>query len=124
MFRRIISAMAFAGFATAAPAADLLMVEQTGCAYCVLWHKQIGPIYPKTAAGATAPLAQIQLTDLKDDGPAIKRPVVFTPTFLLVENGAEIARLEGYAGEDFFWPLVEKMISDHTPLAAKPVAVN
>ncbi len=39
------------------------------------------------------------------------RSVKFTPTFVLVENGQELARIEGYPGEDFFWWLLTEMLS-------------
>jgi hypothetical protein len=42
------------------------------------------------------------------------RPVVFTPTFVLVEDGQELARIEGYPGEDFFWGLLARMLEEHT----------
>ena len=37
------------------------------------------------------------------------RPV-FTPTFILVADGREAGRIEGYPGEDFFWGLLAKML--------------
>lgn len=88
----------------------LVMFEQAGCSYCALWHKQIGPIYPKTTAGTVAPLDAVNLHgNWKDDIDVKSRPR-FTPTFVLVRDGVEIDRLEGYPGEDFFWGLVEKML--------------
>jgi hypothetical protein len=35
----------------------------------------------------------------------------FTPTFVLVEDGREIARLRGYPGDQFFWALVDEMLA-------------
>ena len=29
-------------------------------------------------------------------------------------GGAEIARMEGYVGEDFFWPIFAKLLGEHT----------
>ena len=44
----------------------------------------------------------------------VQRRVTFTPTFLVVQDGREIARLEGYPGEQFFWPVLNKLGMDHT----------
>jgi hypothetical protein len=33
---------------------------------------------------------------------------------VLVKDGVEVARLEGYPGEDFFWGLLGRMLSEHT----------
>lgn len=105
----MLKAMAIiaAGFAAAPAVADpvLLMAEEGGCAWCARWHAEIAPIYPKTAEGRAAPL---QTYDLHRDTPrvAFDRKVRFTPTFILVEDGKELGRIEGYPGEDFFWGLL------------------
>ena len=37
----------------------------------------------------------------------------FTPTFILVNDGAELGRIEGYLGEDFFWALLGMLLKGH-----------
>ena len=93
-----------------AAAAELIMFRRAGCPYCAAWDRTIGPIYPRTELSRRAPL---RLLDLDHDAPAriaLKTPVRFTPTFVLVDDGREIGRIEGYAGEDFFWALLEKLM--------------
>lgn len=93
---------------------QLVMVEQPGCAYCAAWDDQIGPAYPKTPEGQFAPLLRADLHMGPPEGVTYDRPVRFTPTFILVEDGVEIARMEGYVGEDFFWPIFSKLLQDKT----------
>ena len=105
---------AFFGLAVSSARAEtvLIMAEETGCMWCALWNKQIAPIYPKTAEGRAAPLRRI---DIHDDPPpdiAFARRLTFTPTFVLVNEGKEVARIEGYPGEDFFWGLLEQMLRE------------
>lgn len=92
----------------------LVMVEQPGCVYCQRWDAEIGPAYPKTDEGKFAPLIRADLREGPPDGITYARRVLFTPTFILIENGQEKARMEGYPGEDFFWPLLTKLLSDNT----------
>lgn len=99
-----------------ARAVELVMVEQHGCEWCARWNEEIAPIYPKTAEGVFAPLRRVDLRNLPTDLTTARR-VNFTPTFLIVKEGREIARLEGYPGEDFFWPLLEAMLRDHAGFA-------
>lgn len=94
-------------------AAELLMVREDNCPWCIVWDEEIGPIYPKTPEGKFAPLIHVDLDESIDDTRILKS-VIYTPTFILVENGVEIARLEGYPGEDFFWTLLEEMLSKKT----------
>ncbi len=93
-------------------AVELVMVEQPGCYTCKQWNAEIGPIYPKTEAGLLAPLRREQLRQKPADL-TYARAVNFTPTFILIEDGQEIARLEGYPGEDFFWWHIENLLAEH-----------
>lgn len=108
----LICACLAVGVAGPLRAAELVMVEQHGCHWCAQWNEEIGPIYPKTDAGARAPLRRVQIRDLPDDI-AFTSPPVFTPTFVLVHEGRELARLEGYAGDEFFWFTLEKLLDAH-----------
>jgi hypothetical protein len=105
---------ALALMALMAQAAELVMVERDGCAYCKAWKEQIGPAYPNTDLGQFAPLRLVNIRDGAPAGVSFARPVVFTPTFILIEDGAELGRIEGYPGEDFFWGLLEKMLKEKT----------
>ena len=92
----------------------LLMFEEIGCYWCGKWNGKIGPIYPKTAEGRTAPLQRIDIHAGIPAGIKIKSRPQFTPTFVVIRDGLEIGRIEGYPGEDFFWALLEQ-IMETTP---------
>ncbi|MCZ0812835.1 MAG: thioredoxin fold domain-containing protein [Pseudomonadota bacterium] len=109
--------------APAAHAVELIMVEQAGCHYCIQWKDEIGPVYPKTEVGAYAPLRMISISQSPPEGVDFARPVLFTPTFILVDEDRELARIEGYPGEDFFWGLLEKLLTEHTDFA-QPAKTN
>jgi hypothetical protein len=98
-----------AGFAAQARAAELLMFRRAGCPWCLAWDEAVGPIYPKSDLGRRLPLRPVDLD--RDPPPAVilVRPVRFTPTFVVVDEGREIGRIEGYPGEDFFWSLLDKL---------------
>ncbi|KEO56294.1 hypothetical protein [Thioclava pacifica] len=91
----------------------LLMVEQVGCVYCRMWEHDLGPIYPKTPEGQVAPLERVDLHKPFPEGITItKGKPLFTPTFILLRDGVEIDRIEGYASEDFFWGLLGQALQD------------
>ena len=90
----------------------LLMAEEAGCAWCARWNTEIAEIYPKTPEGKAAPLERY---DIHGDAPqdvTFASRVRFTPTFILVRDGTELGRIEGYPGEDFFWWLLTKLLDD------------
>lgn len=103
------------GAVIALPAAawQLVMVEQVGCSYCARWHAEVGDAYPLTDVGRFAPLRPVDLHRPLPGDLTLARRAVFTPTFVLVDDtGTEAARIEGYPGEDFFWTLLERMLTD------------
>lgn len=108
----IIAAMLLLAGLTTGPAraAELLMFELEGCAWCQAWHREIGPIYPKTAEAQRAPLKRLDLFADRPPEYAAIAGVRFTPTFVLVHDGREIGRIEGYPGEDFFWALLGDLL--------------
>ncbi|MGB6791991.1 MAG: hypothetical protein WBE53_11300, partial [Pseudolabrys sp.] len=44
-----------------ARAAELIIFEQAGCAWCETFDREIAPIYPKTAEGQRAPLRRVNI---------------------------------------------------------------
>lgn len=101
------------GFSTAqAQDLRLLMVEQAGCYYCRVFNRDIAPVYEKSTEGQAAPLVHVQLRGDLPDGVTLNAQPFVTPTFILIgPDGAEIERLTGFPGEDFFWPYISDMIT-------------
>ncbi|WP_142082060.1 hypothetical protein [Roseinatronobacter monicus] len=101
------------GFSTAqAQDLRLLMVEQAGCYYCRVFNRDIAPVYEKSTEGQAAPLVHVQLRGALPEGVTLDTQPFVTPTFILIgPDGAEIERLTGFPGEDFFWPYVSDMIA-------------
>lgn len=95
-------------------AAELIMVEQRGCHWCAQWNAEIGSIYPKTDEGKFAPLRRIDLHQKTPDDLNFNGRAVFTPTFILVEDGQELARMEGYGGDELFWWGLSSLLKEHT----------
>ena len=95
-------------------AVELVMVEREGCHYCIRWKNDVGPIYPKTQAGQFAPLRIIDIDETRADPTPYKSPIIYTPTFVLMNDGAEVSRMEGYASEDFFWGVLEMTLERET----------
>lgn len=109
----VVASTAYGVETTPAPLYQLVMVEEDGCVWCERWNAEIAPAYPKSAEGQFAPLRRVDITAIPNDLTPTRR-VNFTPTFLLVLNGQELARIEGYPGDNFFWPLLGRMLMDYT----------
>lgn len=106
----LISGMFFASSLLKAHAAELIMFEQTGCAWCETFDREISAIYPKTAEGQRAPLRRVNIDHPLPLDLSFIEVERLAPLFVLVENGSEIGRIRGYPGEDNFWGLLGAMI--------------
>ena len=105
-----------------ARAAELVMFERAGCPWCARWDAEVAPSYGKTREGQFAPLRRHNVDRGQPKDIALERPVRYTPTFVLVDEGKEVARITGYMDNAMFWgtlmPLIAKLKT--TGDAARP----
>ncbi len=108
--RWVLAAIAMLVAAGAAHAAELVVMQQPGCAWCARFEAEIAPAYANSEEGRRAPLRRVDITRQLPTDLAAVAPEHFTPTFVLVDKGIEVARLRGYPGDQFFWFLIDDML--------------
>ena len=110
--RRIVIALAalLVVVASRAPAAELIMIEEKWCDWCALWEAEVGVVYAKTDEGRQAPLRKVDIHGDQVEALPLAMGVQYTPTFILLDDGVEIGRIEGYPGEDFFWGMLGQLL--------------
>ncbi len=106
----VTGVLMLAGMGAPLQAAELLMFESSGCTYCIMWKDQLGGVYPKTSEGKQAPLRRIEISEQKKTDGLVK-PVRLTPTFVLMDEGREIGRIQGYGGEEMFWFMLDELLA-------------
>jgi len=103
----LLGAISIALSLAPARAAELVMFEQAGCAWCETFDREIAPTYGKTEEGLRAPLRRVDTAQPVPPDLAFIETERLTPLFVLVDRGREIGRIRGYPGEDFFWGLLD-----------------
>ncbi len=113
IFSFIMVAFAFLLLSSNAVLAEvkLLMFEKEGCYWCQKWKEEVGVVYDKSPEGKIAKLEIIMMSEGLPEQYELNSTIIYSPTFVLVEDNMEIGRIEGYPGEDFFWGLLEKLIA-------------
>jgi thioredoxin-related protein len=106
----LLGAISIALSLAPARAAELVMFEQAGCAWCESFDREIAPIYGKTEEGLRAPLRRVDTAQPVPPDLAFIETERLTPLFVLVDRGREIGRIRGYPGEDFFWGLLDVLM--------------
>lgn len=109
--RVLLFGATFVAFAVGtARAAELVMFEEAGCAWCQAFDREIAPVYGKTAEGLRAPLRRVNIASTLPSDLAFISVERLTPLFVLIDKGREIGRIRGYPGEDHFWGLLGALI--------------
>ena len=112
----------FSALAQPAAAAELLMFKEDACPWCMKFEREVGRIYDNTPESKIAPLKRIDIDDIPEEYAHVM-PVIYTPTFILLDDEKHvIGRIEGYPGFDFFWlrlgELLDKLKKHETQKAA------
>ncbi|WP_371420841.1 hypothetical protein [Tardiphaga sp.] len=103
-----------------AQASELVMFERAGCVWCQRWDREIAPIYDKTDEAKVLPLRRVDIDRDKPTDITLASPVIYTPTFVVIDKGHEIGRISGYTNDMSFWGLLGKFAAlvqaapDHT----------
>lgn len=102
ILNRLFAIMILLCAAAPAAALELVMFSRPGCPYCVKWDREVAPIYVLSEEGRRAPLVR---RDIHAREPVLKlaEPIIYTPTFVLVDQGTEIGRITGFINDDMFW---------------------
>lgn len=121
LIRRLLSAVGVClcvVAATSAHGAQLIMFHSPLCAWCEAWELDVGSIYSKTAEGRAAPLRRRDIDERRPAELYILEPVVYTPTFVLVDDRREVGRIVGYPDESHFWGLLGLLLEELHPRRA------
>ena len=92
-----------ASLQTAAADSRLIMVTSDYCPSCQAWELDVGKVYDKSPYATTLPLTRVEIGSKMPGDVTFQKPVVGTPTFLIIHNGQEIGRQNGYIDEEMFW---------------------
>jgi len=84
-------------------AAELVMFEQAGCAWCAAFDRDVAPIYARTEEGLVAPLRRVDIDQKLPPDLAFIGVERLTPLFVLIDKDHEIGRIRGYPGPESFW---------------------
>ncbi|HEY9164349.1 MAG TPA: thioredoxin family protein [Magnetovibrio sp.] len=98
------------GLSTTARAAELVYFFSGACPVCERWDEEIGGLYDKTEESKRLPLRRHDIHQNKPDDLGFIKGVIYTPTFVLVEDGHEVGRMVGYVTDYFFWEQLSGLI--------------
>ncbi|MEL6298673.1 MAG: thioredoxin family protein [Pseudomonadota bacterium] len=96
------------------PAYELIVFEAPGCIYCKLFRRDVAPAYSTSARSREAPLRFANASEAVRLVPGLKRGLTTVPTAVLVKDGKEVARIEGYTGPEPFFQIMARLFAKLT----------
>ena len=88
----------------------LIMVTDKNCPYCQAWEREVGSVYPNTTLSIEYRLVRVELKRPLSKFNSLTKSVHGTPTFILINNGLEIGRIEGFSDAEMFWWLLDDIV--------------
>ena len=120
MKKVIITLVLLLCLTTTASATEMLMFSMKSCGYCRAFLKEVAPTYAESESAKLLPLRIISMDHKSapkwfDQAYTDKRidPIVGTPTFVIFDNGQEVARLIGYTGKEEFYNDINKFVENN-----------
>lgn len=100
-----------AGAATDASRIEIVVLEAPGCIYCDIFRSDVKPAYEASPTARTAPLRFIDLNDEAADKLDLTGgPVDIVPTFVVMKDHKEVARIPGYVGRENFFRTLNTLL--------------
>jgi thioredoxin-related protein len=100
---------------TQASALEVLMFGKVGCTWCARFEREVGQRYQSTEEARDAALLRADIRDQRTVGVDLQEPIVYTPTFVVVDDGIEIGRITGYQNEGQFWANLDDILTRARP---------
>ncbi|MEZ5924762.1 MAG: thioredoxin family protein [Hyphomicrobiaceae bacterium] len=119
LIRSLVSLLAVASTPAAAdPALRLFVFEIDGCTACDQFHAEALRDYWSSPVSQRLPLTLVDLNALGTAGQALRSPIRVVPTFVVMRDGIEIARLSGFPGKSAFEAGIASVLADEQPTAS------
>ena len=94
-------------------AIEVVVYETTDCLYCFLFRRDVAPGYRRSRRGQSVPLRYLNL-DEATPSRGLKAPISQVPTAVVMREGHEIGRIEGYTGPHSFYQAIARLFATLT----------
>lgn len=87
---------------------ELIVLEVPNCTYCDVFRSVVLPRYQKSKRAGDLPIRFLDLNDPAADQLKLSSAVTIVPTVVMMREGAEIGRINGYMGPEAFFQSVSR----------------
>lgn len=95
---------------TSGPTREIVVIEASSCTYCQVFRRDVAPSYQASPRAQSVPLRYVDVGAPSVDKLALSSPLTVVPTVLILVDGREKGRIDGYAGPKIFFDLVREVL--------------
>lgn len=96
----------------------LYVFEIEGCEACAQFHSEALQDYWTSETSRSLPLTIVDLNALGTARQPLRSPIRTVPTFVVMRDGIEVARLTGYPGKAAFEAGMAAVLAEHAPTSS------
>lgn len=89
---------------------QLIVFEDDGCIYCRLFRRDVLPRYQTSRRAKSLPIHFVSVRQSEGLRRRLNAPLSVVPTFVVMRNGREIGRIDGYTGPGPFFRLIRRIV--------------
>lgn len=87
---------------------ELIVLEVANCTYCDVFRQVVLPRYQRSKRAGELPIRFVDLNDPAADQLRLSSSVTIVPTVVMMREGAEIGRINGYMGPEAFFQSISQ----------------
>ncbi len=87
---------------------EIVVFEVPNCTYCDAFRQIVLPRYQRSKRAGDLPIRFVDLNDPAADQLKLSSAVTIVPTVVMMREGAEIGRINGYMGPEAFFQSVSR----------------
>ena len=89
---------------------EIVVFEAPGCHYCEAFRERLGARYAASTSHHTAPLRYVDATQPEAAGFPLNGEIKLVPTIVVMQDGREVDRLEGYPLPEMFFSMIRSRL--------------
>ena len=89
---------------------EVLVFESESCIYCRIFRRDVLPQYLQSKRAKMAPIKFIDVKRVDPKKLGIVAPLTMLPTFVIMREGRERGRINGYLGPEPFFHMVSQIL--------------
>jgi thioredoxin-related protein len=91
---------------------EIVVFERVGCTYCQIFRRDILPQYNSSPTAANAPIRFVDIDQVDLNALPLQSRLTVLPTAVLMHNGRELERIEGYTGPEIFFQIINRLLAE------------